>query len=484
MHSAGRPGEVAGPGSSAPLASRYLSLFGVGRGGMGLIEVALARGPQGFERIVALKRLLPEATRERRHADMFLREARLAAQLQHPNVVHAFDFGELGGEYFLAMEYIEGETLARVVDVASRPGRGVDPVLAAHILALACDGLHAAHELCDTKGTPLNVVHRDVSPNNVMVSYEGQVKLLDFGVAKIDALESLTKTGEIKGKTRYMSPEQAMGDPLDRRSDLYSVGALLYECLTGRKMWEGSDMDVLRHLAIDEAPRLEVALLDAPSALCRLYARLVSRDPAGRPETARQVADELRAFVATFPYRPDTSALKAMMAAHFSEEIARRREALRTSLFENAPHEAEALQRALLGWAGTPSSTGMGGSSHVASVSGHERASGGPEAPPLVHASRSPAPPPMGFDPQERAKAWWIASITFVVIAVLAGSALVVYRVVRRGAGAATEEIEPVDLAPQLDDDESVGPMDAGFVSPQPSVTLGPVPVLPPSTAP
>ena len=357
-------------------------------------------------------------------------------------------------------------------------------MLAAHILALACDGLHAAHELCDTKGTPLNVVHRDVSPNNVMVSYEGQVKLLDFGVAKIDALESLTKTGEIKGKTRYMSPEQAMGDPLDRRSDLYSVGALLYECLTGRKMWEGSDMDVLRHLAIDEAPRLEVALLDAPSALCRLYARLVSRDPAGRPETARQVADELRAFVATFPYRPDTSALKAMMAAHFSEEIARRREALRTSLFENAPHEAEALQRALLGWAGTPSSTGMGGSSHVAAVSGHERASGGPEAPPLVHASRSPAPPPMGFDPQERAKAWWIASITFVVIAVLAGSALVVYRVVRRGAGAATEEIEPVDLAPQLDDDESVGPMDAGFVSPQPSVTLGPVPVLPPSTAP
>jgi serine/threonine-protein kinase len=160
------------PDAPAELAARYKALFEIGRGGMGTIEVALERNASGaFSRVVALKRMHPHA-RERRHVEMFLREARLAAALAHPNVVHAFDFGEIEGELFLAMEYVEGETLSAIVKRArDRTATGLPPMIVASILADACEGLHAAHELRDpASGAPLNVIHRDVSPHNVMVS--------------------------------------------------------------------------------------------------------------------------------------------------------------------------------------------------------------------------------------------------------------------------------------------------------------------------
>ena len=190
------------------VAEKFRSLFVIGRGGMGSVEVALERAGSEFQRVVALKRLLPDAARDKRHIDMFLREARLAALLSHPNVVHAFDFGESRSGLYLAMEYVEGEPLSQVVRTAYAKEGRLAPALVAYILAEICDGLHAAHELRDVNGAPLNVVHRDVSPHNVMVSYEGHVKLLDFGVAKIEDDRGVTKTGEVKGKTAYMSPEQ------------------------------------------------------------------------------------------------------------------------------------------------------------------------------------------------------------------------------------------------------------------------------------
>ncbi len=178
--------------------------------------MALERGSADFERVVALKRLLPEQARDPRHKQMFLREARLAALLRHPNVVHAFAFGELYGELFLAMEYVEGETLARCLAVGQEVRPGLDAATVAFVLAEVCDGLHAAHELRDEQGQPLHVVHRDVSPHNVMIAYDGHVKILDFGVAKFDTGGQETRTGEVKGKMAYMSPEQALGEKLDR----------------------------------------------------------------------------------------------------------------------------------------------------------------------------------------------------------------------------------------------------------------------------
>jgi eukaryotic-like serine/threonine-protein kinase len=327
---------------------RYQPIFLLGRGGMGTVEVALERGVAGFERVVALKRLLPEQAREPRHKEMFLREARLAALLKHPNVVHAYAFGELYGELFIAMEYVEGEPLSRVLTAVRESNRPtLDPALVAFVLAEVCDGLHAAHELRDAGGRPLSVVHRDVSPQNVMMAYDGRVKILDFGVAKLDAGSHETRTGEVKGKMAYMSPEQALGEKLDRRSDLYSIGAVLFECLTGRRMWgTGTDLDVMRRLALEDPPSLQDAMHDAPPALVKLHARLVARDPAGRPATAKDAADELRRYASSWP-APDATAAAALMFGLFGPQAQERQTRLTKALQETAPLRVESLRKTL-----------------------------------------------------------------------------------------------------------------------------------------
>jgi eukaryotic-like serine/threonine-protein kinase len=331
-------------------ASRFRSLFVVGRGGMGSIEVAIETPEDGAERVVALKRMLPSSVLDKRHTEMFLREAKLASMLAHPNVVHATSFGERDGELFLVMEYIEGEPLSRMVAVAQERGLTLALPVVAHVLADICEGLHAAHELRDEAGRPLNVVHRDVSPQNVMVSYEGQAKLLDFGVAKIEALEAdgRTKTGEVKGKTAYMSPEQAMGDPIDRRSDLYSVGAVLFEAVSGRKMWGGgTDLEVLRRMALEEPPALESIAPATPAAICRLQRRLVARDPNKRPASALEVATELRTFIASTGTHPDARVVRSLMVGLFADEIERRHAKLRKALEQVAPASVEDLGASL-----------------------------------------------------------------------------------------------------------------------------------------
>jgi serine/threonine protein kinase len=364
------------------LSARYRSLFVIGRGGMGTVEAALEVHPgggepgddpreAGYERVVALKRLLPDSARDKRRVEMFLREAKLAKLLDHPNVVRAFDYGEIDGELFLAMEYVEGQALSRVLKALADGNGELGPALAAHVLAEVCEGLHAAHELKDESGQPLNLVHRDVSPQNVMVGYDGHVRLLDFGVAKIEA-ESVTKTGEVKGKTAYMSPEQAMGDALDRRSDLFGVGAVLFECLALRRMWgDGTDMDVIRKLALEKPPRLEdavpggatvppaAALAGAavretavpgaaavPAALCALYTRLVAREVRERPATALEVAEELRALV---PQGREEAArsLRRLLDAHFGDQAEEQRRHLTRSLEEVAPEQARELRESV-----------------------------------------------------------------------------------------------------------------------------------------
>jgi serine/threonine-protein kinase len=302
---------------------------------MGSVEVALERTEAGEGKIVALKRMLPKAVLDKRQTEMFLREAKLASLLVHPNVVRATSFGEISGELFLVMEYIEGEPLSRVLAVArEREGRLALP-LVAHILAEVCEGLHAAHELTDIDGRPLHVVHRDVCPHNVMVAYEGQIKLLDFGVAKIEAIDAdgRTKTGEVKGKTAYMSPEQAMGDPVDRRSDLYSLGAMLFEAVAGRKMWgSGTDLEVLRRLALEEPPSLSDVEPKAPPALCQLQSCLVARDPTDRPSNALEVARSLRAFLASAGVRTDATVVRESMTRLFASEVDRSRAALQAAV--------------------------------------------------------------------------------------------------------------------------------------------------------
>lgn len=313
---------------TAALRARFRSLLFLGEGGMGTVEVALEKGEAGVERVVALKRMRAELAKDPRHVQMFLHEARLVALLSHPNVVHTLAFGEAGGELFLAMEYVAGETLLSVLARAKERGKPVPPAIALRILESTCEGLHAAHELKDTKGNPLALVHRDVTPHNVMVSYDGHVKLLDFGVAKVEAAGGLTRTGEVKGKMAYMSPEQAMAEPVDRRSDLYSLGAILYEALAGAKMWgEGTDLEVMRRMAFEPAPKLAAAV-QLPENICKIQEMLVARAPDARPKTAREVASLLRRAGEQLGAPVTDADLSAFMRSLFAEDA----EAKRTKL--------------------------------------------------------------------------------------------------------------------------------------------------------
>ncbi len=302
---------------------RYRSLMLIGEGGMGRVELALETGDGGFERVVALKRMRPEIAKDARHTEMFLHEARLAALLSHPNVVHTLAFGEADGELYLAMEYVQGETLTAILDRCKSRGKKVDFDLGLEILEHVCLALHAAHELRDVQDKPLGLVHRDVTPANVMVSYDGHVKLLDFGVAKIETGNNLTRAGEVKGKMAYMSPEQAMGDPLDRRSDLYAVGALLYEVTTGLRMWgEGPELEIMRRMTKGEVP----ALVEAPEAIRALHARLVRPSPNERPKDAKEVAAKLR------DARTSSPDLAGMMRGLFADDARDKREAINAAM--------------------------------------------------------------------------------------------------------------------------------------------------------
>lgn len=260
----------------------------LGRGGMGIVSLVLDDDGHTFAR----KKLLPELARDPEKRELFLREADVTLGLVHPNVVRTYRTGEDDGEPFLVMDFVDGMPLDRLLALARESGGTLPRGLAAHLVARLAAGLHAAHELSREDGTPLNLVHRDISPHNVMVSRTGEVVLLDFGVAKIDTTRGLTKTGEVRGKTSYMSPEQGLGDPLDRRSDLFSLGAILYECVQGTRMWgDGTELDVLRKLALETPPAL-----DGDDAVSRLHARLVARAPEDRPATACEVSEILTAY--------------------------------------------------------------------------------------------------------------------------------------------------------------------------------------------
>ena len=228
----------AGPApDSGPRFGQYRILRSIAAGGMGEIFLAKRVGPGGFEKVVALKRMLPHLMRDERSVAMFLNEAKLAAQLNHANVVQIYDFGRLGDTYFLSMEYVHGRNLRDILDQTLRSGRSIPVEHALGIIRDAAAGLGYAHNRSAYDGTPLEIIHRDVSPQNVLVSFEGEVKITDFGIAKASLISTETTAGTVKGKLSYMSPEQISGETLDHRSDLFSLGVILFELLTGRKLF-------------------------------------------------------------------------------------------------------------------------------------------------------------------------------------------------------------------------------------------------------
>jgi eukaryotic-like serine/threonine-protein kinase len=270
---------------------RYEILGQLATGGMAEILLARLSGPSSFERPVVIKRILPHLAKSKTFVDMFLDEAQIAAGIRHPKVVQVHELVSDNGHLFLVMEYVEGESLGGIMRRLWTRGESLDPLLGAHIIAEACAGLHAAHELEDRDGVKQHLVHRDMSPQNVMVTYMGEVKVLDFGIAKAASRMARTEAGQIRGKFAYMSPEQCRGEPLDRRSDVFGLGILLYELTVGARLFKrSSELSTLKAICEEPIAPPSQAKPEYPRGLERICLRAL----AARREDRYRSAAEMR----------------------------------------------------------------------------------------------------------------------------------------------------------------------------------------------
>ncbi len=289
--------EERGPLTPGTKLEKYEVLRYLASGGMAEIYLARSRGLAGFEKVVVLKRILPKIAEDPDVVGMFLDEARLAATLHHPNLVQVYDIGKDKGSYFFTMEYIHGEDLHTSAQRAAKKKRGFSLQNALFVATQVAAGLHHAHDKKGADGQPLGTVHRDVSPSNIMITYDGAVKIVDFGVAKAVARQTKTKSGAIKGKVTYMSPEQARGDDIDRRSDVFALGILLFELTTGTRLFKKDhDYAVLSRLLTQDAPLPSSRREDYPPELEKIVLKALSRDPDERYETAQELQLALEEF--------------------------------------------------------------------------------------------------------------------------------------------------------------------------------------------
>jgi serine/threonine-protein kinase len=310
---------------------RYPIVGRLASGGMAEILLGKALGPSGFERPVVIKRILPHLARQDSFVKMFLDEAAVVSRIQHPNVVHVHELGQNGDELYLVMEYLAGESCAGLLRRLIARGEKLPYIVAAHIVAECCSGLHAAHELADESGRPLGLVHRDISPPNVFVTYEGAVKLLDFGIAKFADRSSETEAGTLKGKFNYMSPEQCVSPEVDRRSDLFSLGIVLFELTVQRKLF-ARETSLQTMAAICSEPIAPPSAFDPeyPEPLARILAKALARDPAQRYGTAAEMRRALvGAIRAMGPNELPDEALQSIMKRIFPDRAVEKRELLR-----------------------------------------------------------------------------------------------------------------------------------------------------------
>jgi hypothetical protein len=276
---------------------KYELIRSLAVGGMAELHLARVAGIDGFEKIVVLKRILPQLAADAEFVRMFLDEARVSAALHHPNLVQVFDYGEASGSCFFTMEWVRGEDLAAVVSTAARRGEGLSLQNAVTIVVRVAEGLHHAHEARGSDGAPLGLVHRDVSPTNILVTYDGAVKLCDFGIAKAFALQARLTEGVVKGKSAYLSPEQCRGEALDRRSDVFSLGVVLYELTTGKRLFRGaSDIEIRRQITDVDVPPPSQRIADYPPALEAIVLRALRRDRAERYATTLDMQLALEDF--------------------------------------------------------------------------------------------------------------------------------------------------------------------------------------------
>ena len=300
---------------------KYRIIAQLGQGGMASVFLSVVPGPVGVNKLLVLKLLRDELSSDEDFLTMFVNEARLAARLNHANVVQTYEVGLEGGIHFLAMDYLDGQPLHAILRKASRSGMPLD--VHVRILAEVLAGLHYAHTLCDFDGTPLRVVHRDVSPQNVFVTYDGQVKVVDFGIAKAAGASSNTQNGMFKGKLAYVAPEQAGGEIVDARADIFSIGVMLWEAMAGRRFAQGdSQTAVLGKRLSGKEPRIREVVPDADPELADICDRAMTHDPSGRFFSAQEMRDALDGFLDRFSRRIGAREIGHLVSHLFAEERA------------------------------------------------------------------------------------------------------------------------------------------------------------------
>ncbi|MEJ7734202.1 MAG: serine/threonine-protein kinase [Polyangiaceae bacterium] len=301
---------------------KYRVLAKIGEGGMARVLLTVSGGMAGFHKLLVVKELRAELVHDHDFLTMFLEEARIAARLNHPNIVQTYEVGNDGDRYYMAMEYLEGQPLSAVFRRLGRTNFSLEMQL--RVLVEVLRGLEHAHQLADFDGAPLGVVHRDVSPQNVFVTYAGQVKLVDFGIAKVAGASSTTRQGTMKGKLSYIAPEQCRCEPVDARADLFSVGVMLWESIARRRLVQREDeKSILARRMSGDDPRVITVMPDAPADLCAICDRAMAPDPENRYPSAAELREDLEAWlVAHGNTRVGASQIAKVVSDAFAEERA------------------------------------------------------------------------------------------------------------------------------------------------------------------
>ncbi len=308
---------------------RYELLVPIARGGMARVWAARLHGQRGFQKLVAIKTILPELARDPEFERMFLDEARIASGVHHPNVCEIYELGEEQRVLYLVMEWVSGDSFSRVLRASGRT-EAIDPRVAARIVADACAGLHSAHELTDESGRPMGVVHRDLSPHNILLTADGVAKVADFGVAKaLGQLHEQTSAGQLKGKIAYMSPEQISGSGIDRRSDVFSLGCVLYEATTGERPFKGDgDAQVMHAVLKGEAVPPSQIIRGYPKELEQIVLRAIAAQAITRFPSAERMRFALEEYLTRGPLVTQSNVAQ-VVRARLGEHLERRKERIR-----------------------------------------------------------------------------------------------------------------------------------------------------------
>jgi len=312
---------------------KYLLLEKLAVGGMAQLYKAKITGVQGFEKLIAIKTILPHLASEKELISSFIDEAKLAALLHHQNIVQIYDFGNLEDTYYISMEFLFGKDLRHILSKTKERNQPISIEHALYIASQICAGLDYAHNIKDFQGAPLNIIHRDISPQNAIITYEGEVKIVDFGIAKAAHRSTLTQVGMIKGKIAYMSPEQASGQNIDFRSDIFSAGILLYEMATGKQMFTGVDtLQILAKVSKAEFDPPEVAQAGLPLQVYQILHKALRKEREERYQSCGEMLADLEECMVKLNMRPTVRGLSQFMKDLFKKEIATEGEAMREAV--------------------------------------------------------------------------------------------------------------------------------------------------------